>query len=336
MNNKLQQFILYSTPDHLVNIEVFIKDETVWLTQKKMATLFNVQVPAVNKHLKNIFESGELQESSVISILETTANDGKAYKIQYYNLDAIISVGYRVNSKQATEFRKWSTSVLRDYIIKGFAMNDELLKNGSRLGKDYFDELLERIREIRSSERRFYQKITDIYATAVDYDAESEISKTFFKTVQNKLHFAIHGKTAAELIAERADSQKPRMGLTTSKGGPKKKIIKSDVSVGKNYLLKDELEQLNRIVTMYLDYAENQAKRNNIMTMRDWVKKLDAFLKFNEYEILNNPGKISMQAAKKLAEEEYEKFKPIQDAEFRSDFDRFIEKTRNLKKGFLE
>ena len=250
---------------------------------------------------------------------------------QYYNLDAIISVGYRVNSKQATEFRKWSTGILRDYIIKGFTMDDELLKNGTRLGKDYFEELLERIRDIRSSERRFYQKITDIYATAIDYSGDSEISKTFFKTVQNKLHFAIHGKTAAELITERADSTQPRMGLTNSKGGPKKKIMKSDVTVGKNYLAEKELSELNRIVTMYLDYAENQARRNRPMTMRDWVEKLDAFLKFNEYEILDNPGKISMQAAKKLAEGEYEKFKPIQDAEFKSDFDQLVEKTKKLR-----
>ena len=330
-NNQLQPFVLYTTQDSSINIEVFIKNETVWLNQKKMAELFNRDRTVVTKHLGNIFVEGELQEEAVCANIAHTAEDGKIYNTQYYNLDAIISVGYRANSKQAIEFRKWSTSVLRDYIIKGFAMDDELLKNGTRLGKDYFEELLERIRDIRSSERRFYQKITDIYATAVDYDGNSEISRTFFKTVQNKLHFAIHGKTAAELITERADSTQPRMGLMTSKGGPKKKIMKSDVAVGKNYLAEKEMSELNRIVTMYLDYAENQAQRGKPMTMEDHLKRLDAFLDFNEYEILDNPGKISMQSAKEFAEGEYQKFKPIQDKEFKSDFDKLVEKTKNLK-----
>ena len=330
-NDNLQPFVFYTTPDGSINIEVFVKDETVWLNQKKMSELFDVQIPAISKHLSNIFEEGELVEEAVVSILETTADDQKTYKTQYYNLDAIISVGYRVNSKKATEFRKWATTVLRDYIIKGFAIDDELLKNGTRIGKDYFDELLERIRDIRASERRFYQKITDIYSTAVDYDPQAETSQVFFKTVQNKLHFAIHGQTAAELIAERADSTKPRMGLTTSKSGPKRKILKSDVSVGKNYLKEEELKELNRVVTMYLDYAESQAERGRVMTMMEWKNRLDGFLEFNEYEILDNPGKVSMEAAKKLAESEYEKYKPIQDKQFKSDFDDFVGEVQKLK-----
>ncbi|MFZ2205209.1 MAG: virulence RhuM family protein [Minisyncoccia bacterium] len=330
-NNELKEFVFYTSPEGTIKVDVLILEETVWLTQKKMSDLFGVDVNTISEHIQNIFKSQELQEDSVTRKFRDTATDGKTYEIQFYNLDVIIAVGYRVNSVQATHFRKWSTAVLRDYIIKGFAIDDELLKNGTRLGKDYFEELLERIRDIRASERRFYQKITDIYSTAIDYDKEAEITQTFFKTVQNKLHFAIHGHTAAELIAERADADKTHMGLTSWKKSPEGKILKTDVGVGKNYLEQKELTELNRIVSMYLDYAENQAERGKTMEMNDWKEKLDAFLKFNDYEILNNPGKISMEMAQKLAEDEYEKFRPIQDKEFRSDFDEFVEKTKKLK-----
>jgi len=330
-NNNLQPFILYTTPDGSISIEVFVRDETVWLTQKKMAELFDVQRPAITKHLGNIFEEGELEEKAVCSILEHTAEDGKTYNTQYYNLDAIIAVGYRINSQNATQFRIWATSVLRDYIIKGFAMDDELLKNGTRIGTDYFNELLERIRDIRASERRFYQKISDIYTTAIDYDPKANITQTFFKTVQNKLHFAIHGQTAAELITERVDAGKENMGLTNWKGGPKKKILKSDVGVAKNYLSEKEIKELNRIVTMYLDYAESQAEKQRPITMAEWKEKLDGFLQFNEYEILDNPGKVSAETAKHLAEDEYTKFAPIQDKNFESDFDEFVEEAKKLE-----
>ena len=281
---------------------MFFYEETVWLTQKKMAKLFGVQVPAIAKHLKNIFATDELQEESVISILETTANDGKSYNMRYYNLDAIIAVGYRVNSVCATQFRIWATRTLREYIIKGFALDEQRLKNGSHFGTDYFNELLEKIREIRASERRFYQKITDIYAEcSIDYDPQSPLTKKFYATVQNKLHWAITGQTAAEIIVGRADAAKPNMGLSTWKSAPKRKIMKSDVTITKNYLSENELKGLNRIVTMYLDYAELQAERQVTMTMEGWVTRLDAFLQFNEYEILNNTGKVSAKVAKKLA-----------------------------------
>lgn len=328
---ELKEFIFYVSPEGSIKVDVLVLDETVWLTQKKMSDLFGVEINTISEHLQNIFKSQELKEDSVIRKFRNTAADGKIYETQFYNLDAIISVGYRVNSTQATHFRKWATTVLRDYIIKGFAMNDEMLKNGTRLGKDYFEELLERIREIRASERRFYQKITDIYSTAVDYNCNSEITQTFFKTVQNKLHFAIHGHTAAELIAERADANKSHMGLKSWGKSPEGKILKTDVRVGKNYLEQKELTELSRIVSMYLDYAESQAERGRSMSMQDWRDRLDAFLKFNDYEILNNPGKISMEMAQKMAEGEYEKFRVVQDKEFRSDFDDFVEKTKKLK-----
>lgn len=337
MNNKNQkpniatQFITFTAEAGNPQVEVRIENEMIWLTQKKIAELFETSVPNINMHLTSIFDDGELDEKSVIQEFLITATDGKTYKTMHYNLDAIIAVGYRVNSKNATQFRIWATGVLRDFMIKGFVMDDELLKNGTRFGKDYFDELLERIRDIRASERRFYQKITDIYATAIDYDASADITQTFFKTVQNKLHFAIHGKTAAELIANRASAEKPNMGLTTWKGSPDNKILKTDVSVGKNYLAENEIKELNRIVTMYLDYAENQAERGRPMKMADWVEKLDGFLQFNEYEILDNPGKVSMEAAKKLAEDEYQKFAPIQDQNFRSDFDEFVDEVKKLE-----
>ncbi|MFI5253159.1 MAG: virulence RhuM family protein [Bacteroidota bacterium] len=320
-------FLLYTTPDGDVRVDVLFSDETVWLTQKRMADLFGVEVNTINYHIKEVFKSAELKEESVIRKFRITATDGKEYETQLYNLDMIISVGYRVNSEKATKFRIWATQVLRNYIVKGFAIDDERLKQGIHFGKDYFDELLEKIREIRASERRFYQKITDLYAEAsIDYDKDAEITQTFFKTVQNKLHWAITSQTAAELIAKRVDSAKPKMGLLTWKNAPKGKIHKSDVSVAKNYLQEKEISELNRIVTMYLDYAENQAKKQRPMKMTDWVEKLDAFLRFNEYEILDNPGKVSHEVAKELAEKEYEKYRVVQDREFISDFDRETEK----------
>lgn len=330
---KKSDFILYTSVEGDVKVDVFFQGETVWLTQKMMAELFDVNIPAVSKHLSNIFEEGELEENSVVSILEITAEDGKNYKTKFYNLDAIIAVGYRVNSKRATQFRIWATKTLKDFIIKGFVLDEERLKNGSHFGKDYFDELLEKIREIRASERRFYKKIADIYAQcSIDYDGKSEITQEFYATVQNKLHWAITGETAAEIIAHRADSKKPHMGLTTWKGGPKGKILKTDIGVAKNYLGQKEIDELNHIVTMYLDYAELQAKKQIPMKMADWVKKLDAFLEFNDYEILDNPGKVSAAVAKKLASKEYEKFRIKQDQEFESDFDRETKKVLKSKK----
>lgn len=324
--------LFYTTPEGDVKIDVFLQDETVWLTQKRMAKLFGVEIHTINYHLKEIFKSGELIEDSVIRKFRITATDGKKYDTNFYNLDAIISVGYRVNSERATKFRIWATTILREYVIKGFAIDEKRLKNGVHFGKDYFDELLEKIREIRASERRFYQKITDIYAQcSIDYDPQSEITKEFYATVQNKLHWAITGKTAAEIIASRVKSSKSNMGLTTWKNAPKGKILKSDVSIAKNYLQEKEITHLNRIVTMYLDYAENQAERQITMTMRDWVQKLDAFLQFNDYEILDNPGKISAEVAKSLAEKEYKKFRVEQDINFESDFDRVVKKLLKKK-----
>lgn len=336
MSKEIKQFVFYVSPEGAVKIDVLIQDETVWLTQKRMADLFGVSVPTINEHLQNVYETKELQDISTIRKFLIVQDEGgreTKREVNFYNLDAIISVGYRVNSAEATHFRKWATTILRDYIIKGFAMDDELLKNGTRLGKDYFHELLERVREIRASERRFYQKITDIYATAIDYDKDADITQMFFKTVQNKLHFAIHGRTAAELIAERASAKKPHMGLTTWKRSPDGKVLKPDVAVGKNYLSKEEITALNRVVTMYLDYAEDQASRGVAMTMREWHDKLDAFLTFNDREVLDNPGQVSMEVAKRLAETEYDKFRVIQDREFRSDFDNFVERTKKLGKG---
>jgi len=321
------QILFYTTPDGEIKLDVLFSDETFWLTQKKMAELFGVDRSVITKHLRNIFSEGELEEKAVCAKIAHTASDGKRYNTSYYNLDAIISVGYRVNSSKATQFRIWATKTLREFIIKGFVLDDERLKNGRHFGKDYFDELLERIREIRASERRFYQKITDIYAEcSIDYDPSAEITKTFYVTVQNKLHWAITGKTAAEIIAFRADASKPNMGLTTWKNAPKGKILKSDVSIAKNYLSEKELSELNRIVNMYLDYAELQASRQILMKMKDWADKLDAFLKFNDYEVLKDAGKISAEVAKSLAEGEYGKFRVEQDRKYESDFDKEVKK----------
>lgn len=322
------EILLYTTPNGKVKVEIYLQSETIWLTQDKIAILFGVQRPAITKHLKNIFESGELVENSVSSILEHTAEDGKVYKTKFYNLDAIISVGYRVNSTQATHFRIWSTSILKEYIIKGFAMDDERLKSPNNIfGKDYFEEQLARIRDIRSSERRFYQKITDIYSQcSADYNMNTPITKDFFAMVQNKLHWAITGQTAAELIASRANSSKENMGLTTWKNAPKGSIRKTDVGVAKNYLNEKELDGLNRIVSMYLDYAETQAKKGTVMFMKDWVLKLDAFLQFNEEAVLKHQGKVTHEVALALAESEYEKYRIIQDKMIESDFDLEIKK----------
>jgi hypothetical protein len=342
MNNdntpKENDIIFYSTPDGTVHIEVFFQNETFWLSQKKMADLFGVEVPAINKHLSNIYETGELDRKATISILETVQQEGSRMVkrlVEFYNLDAIIAVGYRVNSLEATQFRIWATKTLREFIIKGFVLDDQRLKQGQRFGKDYFDELLDRIREIRASERRFYLKITDIYEQcSIDYNKDAEITQTFFKTVQNKLHFAISGKTAAQIIAERADANKPHMGLQTFKNAPHGKVLKGDITVAKNYLIEKEIKDLERIVSMYLDYAENQAARQIPMKMTDWVTKLDAFLQFNEYQILKDAGKIRHDVAVKLAEKEYEKFRITQDKNFESDFDKEIKKLSAEKKKY--
>ena len=328
-------FLFYASNDGTVKVQVAVGSETVWASQKGMAEIFGVSVPTINEHLQNIFNSGELEESTVIRNFRITALDEKKYDTKFYNLDVIISVGYRVNSLQATQFRKWATTILRDFLIKGFALDDDRLKQGNQLfGKDYFDDLLERIREIRASERRFYQKITDIYSQcSVDYDHNSPITKQFYAHVQDKLHYAIHGQTSAELIAKRADASKPHMGLSTFKnaktGG---KVTKPDVTVGKNYLDHNEMEGLNRLVSMYLDYAENFARRQILMKMQDWPEKLNNFLSFNEYPVLENHGNTRRETAEKRALSEYEKFRVVQDKEFKSDFDRFVDEMRTSKK----
>jgi hypothetical protein len=329
IRNSTAEFLIFTSQSGENSIEVKVFDESVWLTQAMIAELFEVQRPAITKHLKNIFESNELDEERVCSILEHTANDGKTYNTKYYNLDAIISVGYRVNSKKATQFRQWATSVLKEFAIKGFVLDKKRLENGSFLGKNYFDKLLEEIREIRLSERMFYQKITDIYATSVDYNKDDEITKKFFAKVQNKLHFAIHGHTAAELIYNRADSQKEHMGLTTWDNAPDGKILRTDVTIAKNYLSKDELDSLGRIVNAFLDLAENRAKRNIPMTMEDWAKRLDAFLEFDDREILQDNGKITKKIADEKAFSEFEKYRIVQDRLFMSDFDKLLLNIKN-------
>lgn len=325
-----KEVVLYQADDGNVNVSVIYYDETFWLTQKAMAELFGVNVPIISKHLQNIYEEGELYRNLTISKMETVRIEGTRQvrrNLDYYNLDAIIAVGYRVSSIKATKFRQWATTTLKEYMIKGFVLNDDMLKNGPKFGKDYFDELLERIKEIRASERRFYQKITDIYAQcSYDYDPKSETTRTFFKTVQNKLLFAITGHTAPEIIHDRADSTKDHMGMQTWKNAPDGKILKSDVTISKNYLSKEEISGLNDIVNMYLDYAENQAKRNKLMSMNDWITKLDSFLQFNEYDLMENLGIISREVANSLAIKEYEKYRVIQDVNYVSDFDKVTKK----------
>ena len=332
--NPETEFLLYKTPNGDIKVDVLIQNETIWMPQKKIAQLFDVKIPAISKHIKNIFKSGELDEKVVVSKMEITTQHGaiknkrQIKKIQFYNLDVIIAVGYRVNSHRATQFRIWAGKVLKEFIIKGYTMDVERLKNPVFIfGQDYFDEQLEKIRDIRSSERRVYQKITDIYSEcSIDYEKKSKTTQLFFATVQNKLHWAITRQTAAEIIVSRADHKKDKMGLTSWKNSPKGKIRKNDVTIAKNYLTEKELKPLNRIVTMYLDYAEHQAEKGIAMTMKEWVEKLDAFLQFNEEDILYNAGKVTAKIAKSFAESEFEKYLPIQNRLYISDFDREIKK----------
>ncbi|WP_138476826.1 virulence RhuM family protein [Dyadobacter bucti] len=333
MSDQQADIIFYTSPAGHVKVEVIFNDETFWLNQKRLAELFGVEVNTINYHLKEIYKSGELAEEATIRKIRIVQKEGNRHvsrDVDFYNLDAIIAVGYRVNSFQATQFRIWATKTLREFIIKGFVLDDERIKQGKRFGKDYFDELLERIREIRASERRFYLKITDIYEQcSIDYVKGADITVRFFKTVQNKLHYAISGKTAATIIAERADAGKPNMGLQTFKNAPHGKVLKSDIGVAKNYLIEKEIKELERIVSMYLDYAENQAARQIPMKMEDWVTRLDAFLQFNEYQILKDGGKVSHDIALSLAEKEYEKFRIEQDRNFESDFDKLLKSMKD-------
>jgi hypothetical protein len=329
IRNSTAEFLIFTAQAGEKSIEARYEDESVWLSQKLMAELFAVDVRTVSEHLKNIFASDELAEAAVIRKFRITASDGKTYATNHYNLDAIISVGYRVNSVRATQFRQWATGVLREFAIKGYVLDQKRMENGAFLGKDYFERLLAEVREIRLSERRFYQKITDIYATAVDYNKDAPTTKAFFAKVQNKLHFTIHGQTAAELILQRADSNKPHMGLTSWEGAPAGKIVRTDVAVAKNYLTMDELDALGRVVNSYLDLAEDRARRNIPMTMEDWATRLDAFLAFTEREILQDAGKISAEKAKVHAQSEFEKYRIVQDRLFESDFDRVIKQVGN-------
>lgn len=324
------EIVLYQVEDTNICVNVVFKDETFWMTQKAMAELFDVNVPAISKHLSNIFEEGELFKEATVSKMEIVQMEGNRKvkrEPEFYNLDAIIAVGYRVNSKKATRFRQWATKTLKDYITKGFVLNDDMLKNGKPFGKDYFDELLERIREIRASERRAYQKITDVFEQcSYDYDKNSDITKAFYAFVQNKLHFAVTGKTAAELVYERVNAEKPAMGLTTWKDAPNGKILKRDISVAKNYLNEKELSRLNRLVTMFIDYAELMAEDEVLMSMQDWVEQTNQFLRNNRREVLEGKGKVSHDMAMKKAEKEYEIFRVKQDQEYVSEFDREVER----------
>ena len=324
------EIVLYQVEGTNICVNVVFKDETFWMTQKAMAELFDVNVPAISKHLSNIFEEGELFKEATFSKMEIVQMEGNRKvkrEPEFYNLDAIIAVGYRVNSKKATRFRQWATKTLKDYITKGFVLNDDMLKNGKPFGKDYFDELLERIREIRASERRAYQKITDVFEQcSYDYDKNSDITKAFYAFVQNKLHFAVTGKTAAELVYERVNAEKPAMGLTTWKDAPDGKILKRDISVAKNYLNEKELSRLNRLVTMFIDYAELMAEDEVLMSMQDWVEQTNQFLRNNRREVLEGKGKVSHDMAMKKAEKEYEIFRVKQDQEYVSEFDREVER----------
>jgi len=324
IRNSTAEFLIFTAQAGEDSIEVRVEDETVWLTQKLIAELFSKGRSTITEHLKNIFSDDELEEDSVCREFRHTGSDGKSYNTKFYNLDAIISVGYRVNSKRATQFRQWATQVLREFAIKGFVLDNKRLENGAFLGEDYFERLLSEIREIRLSERRFYQKITDIYATSLDYNKNDKTTQNFFAKVQNKLHFAIHGHTAAELIMHRAGSEKEHMGLTSWNNAPEGKIVKTDVIVAKNYLQKEELESLGRIVNAYLDLAEERAKRKIPMTMEDWANRLDLFLEFDERDILQGSGKITAKIAKDYAESEFEKYRIVQDRLFESDFDKLI------------
>lgn len=330
--DKLKDLILYQSENTNKSIEVLYDNEDFWLTQKTMGELFNVAENNITYHLQNIFKSGELNKDSVTQKIRVTASDGKNYNTNFYSLDAIIAVGYRVNSKEATDFRIWATNTLKEYIKKGFVLNTELLKNGPKFGKDYFDELLVKIKEIRASERRFYQKITDIYKEcSYDYDKNSKTTKEFYKNVQNKLHFAITGMTAPEIIYNRADSKKDYMGLQTWKDAPDGKILETDVVIAKNYLSEEEIKELNNLVSMYLDFAERQVKLGHIISMQEWKDKLEMFLTLNEYNILKDNGKIKREIADKLALVEYEKYRVVQDQKYISDFDELILETKNIE-----
>lgn len=331
LQNQTSEFLLYTAPNGDVKVEVLLSGETIWLTQKRIAQLFGVGVPAISKHLDNIYDSGELQREATISILETVQQEGKREvkrKLEYYNLDAVISVGYRVNSAQATQFRIWATQLIKDYIIKGFAMDDERLKNGRFFGKDYFKELLERVRSIRASERRIYQQITDIFAEcSIDYDPKSETTRLFYAHVQDKFHFAITGHTAAEIIALKADANQPLMGMTTYKNAPSGRVLKSDTTVAKNYLSEDEIKKLERAVSAFFDYIEGIIERRNTFTMEAFAESVNKFLTFNEYQVLEGYGNVSRKAAEQKAHAEYEQFNKQQKIE--SDFDREVKKLLN-------
>lgn len=328
VRNSTVEFLIFTRQNKEKTIEVIVDEESVWLSQKLMAELFGTTRNNITMHLSNVFEK-ELSENSVCKEFLHTARDGKNYKTKYYNLDVIIAVGFKVNSKRAIDFRLWAINILKQYSVKGYVLDKERLKNGTFLNENYFDELLQEIREIRISERNFYQKITDIYATSLDYNVASPITKDFFKTVQNKMHYAVHGNTAAEVIVNRANHRKAHMGLTNWKNSPNGKIIAADIIVAKNYLTKEELKSLERIVTMYLDYAEDQAERHIPMTMEDWKSRLDVFLQFNERDVLDNPGKVSHKVAESFALSEFEKYRIIQDKLFESDFDKFMIDMKN-------
>lgn len=324
IRNSTTDFLVFTKQNSEDSIEVRVHDEDVWLTQKSMAQLFDCSTDNIGLHLKNIFASGELDAEAVTEESSATASDGKKYRMKFYNLDAIISVGYRINSIRATQFRQWATKVLKTFAVQGYVLDKKRLENGQIFDEEYFEHLLDEIREIRASERKFYQKITDIYTTAVDYTPTAATSKDFFAMVQNKLHYAIHRHTAAEVIVERADHRKEHMGLTTWKNAPRGKIVKADVSIAKNYLTKEEMQDLNQFVNMYLDYAERQARRQIPMTMEDWAKKLDVFLEFNEEEVLKDKGRVSAEIAKSFAESEFEKYRIMQDKLYQSDFDKLL------------
>lgn len=325
IRNSTAEFLIFQIEGKDQGVEVYYKDKTVWCTQKAMAILFDVGIPAISKHLKNIFDEGELIENRVISKMETTASDGKNYQTKYYSLDAVISVGYRVNSIRATQFRQWATSVLREFAIRGYVLDKKRMENGSFLGEDYFEHLLAEIREIRLSERRFYQKLTDIYATAVDYNREAPTTRLFFKMMQNKMHYAVHGRTAAELIVERADAEQEHMGLTSWENAPEGKIVKTDVVIAKNYLKEAELADMGQLVNGVLELAERMAKRHIPMTMEDWAKQIDTILAAGGNEVLQTAGQVTAEQAKEHAETEFEKYRIIQDRLFQSDFDRYMD-----------
>ena len=324
IRNSTAEFLIFQAEAKEQGVEVYYKDENIWATQKAMATLFDVNVPAISKHLKNIFESGELKDDSVVSKMEITASDGKNYQTLFYSLDAIIAVGYRVNSVRATQFRQWATSVLKVYAIRGYVLDKKRMENGTFLDEDYFEHLLAEIREIRLSERRFYQKLTDIYATAIDYNRDAPTTRLFFKMMQNKMHYAVHGRTAAELIVDRADAEKEHMGLTTWENAPDGKIVKTDVSIAKNYLKEVELADMGQLVNGVLELAERMAKRHIPMTMEDWAKQIDTILAAGGNEVLQTAGSVTAEEAKEHAETEFEKYRIVQDRLFQSDFDKYL------------